>query len=240
MEGGALFNPGFLGGNFLWWVGQVVDDKEWRDNVKQEKHKSKKDIPGWGYRYKVRIIGLHDQEEQTLKSENLPWAQVMYPITAGGGQGSAYQTPAIRPGNFVFGFFLDGQDQQVPVIMGVLGANAQIDQDSDSGASGGKNFASKSGFGGKDPDPVLQKIPDANLATEQPNSGASPAINSPTDPNLENAADGKKETVLKRKHPLVCADPQEISPLKGIQTVLQNLTQKIQEYQSALQTYAEQ
>ena len=49
----------------------------------------------------------------------------MYPITAGGGQTNAAQTPNLRQGNFVFGFFLDGQDQQVPVIMGVLGNNAQ-------------------------------------------------------------------------------------------------------------------
>ena len=30
MEGGALFNPGFLGGNFLWWVGQIADDSTWQ------------------------------------------------------------------------------------------------------------------------------------------------------------------------------------------------------------------
>ena len=52
----------------------------------------------------------------------------MYPITAGGGQGSAYQSPAIRQGNFVFGFFLDDVDQQVPVIMGILGANAKTEK----------------------------------------------------------------------------------------------------------------
>ena len=62
MEGnGALFNPGFLGANFLWWVGQVADDKEWRTNIKETKIKDKEEISGWGYRYKVRIIGLHDQ-----------------------------------------------------------------------------------------------------------------------------------------------------------------------------------
>ena len=49
----------------------------------------------------------------------------MYPITAGGGQGGSGQTPNLRQGNMVFGFFLDGQEQQVPVIMGVLGNNAQ-------------------------------------------------------------------------------------------------------------------
>ncbi len=238
MEGGALFNPGFLGGNFLWWVGQIADDKEWRDNVNQEKIKSTKDIKGWGYRYKVRIIGLHDQEEQTLKSDQLPWAQVMYPITAGGGQAGSWQTPAIRQGNFVFGFFMDGQDQQVPVIMGLLGANAQIDQESATGSEGGQNFTSQSGLGGKDPDPNLQLISDQNLKTEQPKPGVSPAINSPTSPNLENAADKKKTKVLEKKHALASPDPQKQSPMKGIKTVLENLTAKLQEYQAALQTYA--
>ena len=128
MEGGALFNPGFLGSNFQWWVGQVADDSSWRKNHQQAKFKDKKDIPGWGYRYKVRIIGLHDQDEESIESDQLPWAQVMYPITAGGGQGGAYQSPAIRQGNFVFGFFLDDVDQQVPVIMGILGANAKTEK----------------------------------------------------------------------------------------------------------------
>lgn len=72
MEGG-LFNPGFLGGNFLWWIGQVMDDSEWRGNLPNSKPQSKKDTPGWGYRYKVRIIGLHDKDEEVLKTEDLPW-----------------------------------------------------------------------------------------------------------------------------------------------------------------------
>ena len=27
MEGGALFNPGFLGGSFLWWVGKLLSQR---------------------------------------------------------------------------------------------------------------------------------------------------------------------------------------------------------------------
>ena len=109
-----------------------------------------RDQEGWGYRYKVRIIGLHDQDDETLKSEELPWAQVMYPITAGGGQQASYQTPNLRQGNFVFGFFLDGSDMQVPVIMGVLGNNAKTTLRKTDVV----NYEGASGYGrGSDPPP---------------------------------------------------------------------------------------
>ena len=125
MEGGSLFNSGFLGAGFNWWVGQIADDSTWRDNILPGKFESANQITGWGRRYKVRIIGLHDQGETEIASDQLPWAQLMYPVTAGGGQGASLTTANLRQGNMVFGFFLDGQDQQVPVIMGVLGNNAQ-------------------------------------------------------------------------------------------------------------------
>ena len=125
MSEGSLFNSGFLGASFSWWIGQIADDSTWRDNILPGKFESADQIPGWGRRYKVRIIGLHDQGETEIKSEELPWAQVMYPVTGGGGQAKSGGTANLRQGNMVFGFFLDGQDQQVPVIMGVLGNNAQ-------------------------------------------------------------------------------------------------------------------
>ena len=33
LETGSLFNSGFLGNQFSWWIGQVADDSEWRDNL---------------------------------------------------------------------------------------------------------------------------------------------------------------------------------------------------------------
>ena len=59
---------------------------------------------GWGYRYKVRVLGVHDKDEEIVKSEDLPWAQVMYPVTAGSGGAGSMQTPNIRQGMFVVGF----------------------------------------------------------------------------------------------------------------------------------------
>ena len=108
---GALFNPGFLGSHFLWWVGQIAPSENWRGNQESCRFEEPSDIPGWGFRYKVRIMGLHGKDEDeegdstSIPNDQLPWAQVMYPVTAGGGQGGAFTTPNLRQGNFVFGFF---------------------------------------------------------------------------------------------------------------------------------------
>ena len=170
MTEGTLFNSGFLGASFSWWIGQIADDSYWRDNIVSGKFDDKDSVPGWGRRYKVRIIGLHDQEETSIASDQLPWAQVMYPITAGGGQANAGATSALRQGNFVFGFFLDGADQQVPVIMGVLGNNAHTALNTKP-----ENYKPFSGFAkGKDPDPNI-KVPAVALTTKKPGStSASP------------------------------------------------------------------
>ena len=256
MEGGALFNPGFLGGSFLWWVGQIPNDENWRENTKPQKFKSPDEVPGWGYRYKVRIIGLHDQDEATIKSDQLPWAQVMYPITAGGGQGGSFQTPAIKQGNFVFGFFLDGQDQQVPVIMGVLGANAQTPKASNKPTN--QPFTSQSGYSGSAPDVTGEKASDDNLATSRPSGTSSsgqptggnnpnnpptpkavPTKETPTAAQQKSATDNKIEEVLDRKHALSCPDPAEKSAMKGIQTVIENLQKKIEKFQKSLKEFSD-
>ena len=62
-EGGSLFNHGYLGTEFKWWIGQVADDATWRDNMNPAKFKEKDSVPGWGRRYKVRILGMHDWVE---------------------------------------------------------------------------------------------------------------------------------------------------------------------------------
>lgn len=189
MEGGSLFNPGFLGSNFLWWVGQIADDSTWRGNINPGKYPNKNSIPGWGRRYKVRIIGLHDQGEDQIPSDQLPWANVMYPITAGGGQAGAKATPNLRQGNMVFGFFLDGQDQQVPVIMGVLGNNSQTALNQKIGTSRVTNSQpgslATSGYSeGTEPKKgsAREVPPDNDKGVEQPAKKPAP---SPTANNLD-------------------------------------------------------
>ena len=168
--GGSLFNSGFLGADFFWWVGQIADDSTWRDNIKAGKYTNREDVPGWGRRYKVRIIGLHDKEEESVASEQLPWAQIMYPVTAGGGQSGAFQTANLRQGMFVFGFFLDGKEQAVPVIMGVLGNNSQTKLTQDIGSTE-TNLAPTSGYSeGTVPKKGTSRetVPETDLVVDKP------------------------------------------------------------------------
>ena len=206
MEGGALFNPGFLGGTFLWWVGQIADDSTWRDNISSSIHKSKDSIPGWGRRYKVRIIGLHDQGEVVIPSSQLPWAQIMYPVTAGGGQANSGQTSNLRQGMMVFGFFLDGQDQQVPVIMGVLGNNSQTALATKIGTDRVTNEKSgslaTSGFAeGQKPKSAetKEKVPDFGKEVEKPKGASAPPVKSKIGVKLDQFGRDPSRTPTRRE-----------------------------------------
>jgi len=107
---------------FIWWIGQIVDSEVWETNLPGYRTETTDDQRGFDYRYKVRIMGYHTSSYE-LKDDELPWAPCMLPVTAGGGTGGSGQTPNLRQGNFVYGFFIDGEDAQQPVIMGVLGYN---------------------------------------------------------------------------------------------------------------------
>ena len=81
-------------------------------------------MQGFGERYRVRIMGYHTADVDSLPDEELPWAYIMYP-TARLVQvvEEVLRQPNITQGDFVFGFFMDGEDVQMPVIMGLLGNN---------------------------------------------------------------------------------------------------------------------
>lgn len=105
----SLMQTHQIGGDgFNWWIGQIET--------------SGTDDPKKSGRYRVRIIG-HNLKDTTPTKE-LPWAQVMLPVTTpfndGGVTGA---TVELRAGNWVMGFFLDN-DRQKPIIMGSIGHTA--------------------------------------------------------------------------------------------------------------------
>ena len=119
----GLIKTHFLGKDgFIWWIGQVVDQTKWAANLPSTPVGFLRQQKGFDFRYKVRIMGYHTAVPGELTDDDLPWASVMLPVTAGT-SGGARQTPQLRQGNFVYGFFLDGEDAQMPIIMGVIGYN---------------------------------------------------------------------------------------------------------------------
>ena len=95
-------------GGFVWWIGFVEDRK---DPLKLG-------------RLKVRCVGWNADNKMQLPTDALPWAQVVYP-------GNNTNTYSPKEGDMCFGFFMDGEMSQSPVVLGVFssiplkGANIQ-------------------------------------------------------------------------------------------------------------------
>ena len=101
------------------WFGRVVSSISWQDNI-EASHFNPKNQKGWGYRYRVRYVGLHSSNTQEVPDDQLPMANVVMPVTAGSGLGGFIDTPTISAGTIVTGFFLDGMGGQEPYIDGIL------------------------------------------------------------------------------------------------------------------------
>ena len=80
---------------------------------------------GWAWRYKIRILGKHTQDKNILSDEDLPWAQVIMPVTAGSGAANYATSPMINQGDTVTIEYYDDDEQQ-PVITGVLPRTKQV------------------------------------------------------------------------------------------------------------------
>jgi hypothetical protein len=90
----------FYGDQTRWFFGEVV-------NVKDDPKKLG--------RVKVRVFGVYDD----IKDEDLPWAQIVVPVTTGVHEGKG-QYLGILVGTQVFGMFLDGQNSQLPMVIGTV------------------------------------------------------------------------------------------------------------------------
>ena len=91
------FAKDFLGYNFIWFIGEVEDRN---DPLKLG-------------RVKVRCFGWHSTDKELQPTKNLPWASTIQPVTS-----PANSSSGLTKGVWVFGFFLDGERAQKPMIMG--------------------------------------------------------------------------------------------------------------------------
>ena len=94
---------------FYWWIGQIEGDANSEKNNKG------------GHRYKVAIIGEHTKDKESLDTDELPWANVMMPVTTPFTPGAiGGSCPQLIKGCWVIGFYMDN-DKQKPIIMGSIG-----------------------------------------------------------------------------------------------------------------------
>ena len=93
----------FYGDQNRWFVGLVIDID---DPLKLD-------------RVKVRIQGIHTHDTSLIPNSDLPWAQVAIPVTEGGSSGIGANA-SLKPRAQVFGFFLDGKNSQLPLIIGSI------------------------------------------------------------------------------------------------------------------------
>ena len=109
-----LLKTNFLGKDgFRWWIGQVAPEAAQGNQINQIGST-------WGCRLKVRIYGYHPADITELADEDLPWAQVLLSSQGGSGKANRARSIRISPGDTVMGFFLDGDDAQLPVILGIF------------------------------------------------------------------------------------------------------------------------
>jgi hypothetical protein len=88
----------FAGKNgFIWWFG-VVEDRQ--DPLKLG-------------RCRVRCVGWHSDNKMQLPTNGLPWAISVFPTN----NPNPY---AVKEGDMVFGFFVDGENAQQPMILGIV------------------------------------------------------------------------------------------------------------------------
>ena len=226
----SLLKSHFIGRDgFRWWLGQIAPVESWDEQANNN---------GWGNRYKVRILGYHPLDVAELSNDDLPWAQVMFPTTAGSGAAKYAVNPKLRPGDMVIGFFLDGDNAQIPVIMGALGHTSEWS------TAGYKNpFVPFTGYTSRvsNPGPGGRIKPDeSNEAT--PTSQQTPRAVPPE--VAQRLREISAYTGIGRE--VVFADTCGDSSIKGVKTEINNLLKTIQqaqgkigEYQQAIQNTAE-
>ncbi len=121
MQGIFEGSDSFTGIN--WWIGQVAPRETWAENtlLKNDKDVGVSDRRGdnnvYPNRVKVRVVGYHDQIED---DNELPLASILGNPFISSGYGSAPNLHQLEGGESVLGVWLDGDDEQKPVITNVF------------------------------------------------------------------------------------------------------------------------
>ena len=131
---------------FSWWIGRVAHPQYWKLENLASGHEGSA-----AHRVKVRIIGYHPWDDE-LHESDLPWATVLQDPVTGGGQGAMGDTLSLVGGETAVGFFLDGEEAQQPVIIGLLNRSQEVADsisEEEVFATGSSQFGVLTGYTGR-------------------------------------------------------------------------------------------
>jgi len=175
------------------WVGTVVSYDKQKEQIEA----------GWGWRYKVRIMGDNTNTDQ-ISDDQLSYAYVLLPTTAGSGGAYKMRSVRISQGDFVYGVRGGGAGAPT-MILGVFPRTA-------SQGSGDGNFKNLSGFYG---------------SLGSPNKTLSGEFNEQKGPNTPGvtALDPKEQNLSNRPDPsplleTVGVDPKDDKTIDNLETTL--------------------
>jgi len=161
LEGSESF-----GKNLKFWIGVVAPRSSWAGGgtlindkeVGVKKNKGEVDV--YYNRVKVRVVGYHDQIKDPY---DLPWANVLATPMLASGYGGKDHTHYLEGGESVFGFWMDGEEEQKPCIVGVFYRHKKSDDPSVRALAGSAGKpTTKSG---------LEETPTGGTATKSPATG---------------------------------------------------------------------
>ena len=190
----SLLKSNFIGRDgFRWWIGQIPPGESLGAQNKGS---------GWGNRFKVRILGYHPYSKADLPDEDLPWAGCLLPATSGTGASNLAQSVKYRPGDVVVGFFMDGDNAQIPMIMGAFGRTGQVPQQAASDA-----FVPFTGYTSNIDVPNGTLVPDESNEQNKDSQPTPRSLSGEQTAKINSSGNGGKTEIPASK-----ADGQVISP----------------------------
>ena len=166
-------------------------------------------------------MGYHPFTDD-LEDVDLPWAMCMLPTTSGSGAANYSTSTMLQQGDVVFGFFLDGDEGQVPCILGHFGQAGGVNN---SGEFGGK-FEPGTGFTGNikinPKTEVVEETGKPDTTNEQNKKSNTTNSSGTKGVNVDQSGAGKKEIV---------ADTCTPSAISRMALQLETMAQRIEDLQ---------
>lgn len=122
---------------FIWFIGKVEDRN---DPEKQG-------------RVRIRVFGLHG-DNVSIPTNTLPWASILMPGYSSSLKQIGLSATGVQVGSTVIGFFFDGVESTMPIVLGVLPGKNDIPK-----LASGQNTLNKQQMGPEPPTAYNAKYP---------------------------------------------------------------------------------